>query len=84
MSLPTPPPAPQGLVKDGDVILFKYLPPQIGWRTVFFWEYFGPMLTFPIMYLHSVRVLCFGEEAAALPITWVQQFRALWCHDCLC
>jgi very-long-chain enoyl-CoA reductase len=31
-------------VKDGAQIVFKDLGPQIGWQTVFFVEYFGPIL----------------------------------------
>ena len=32
------------------VLTFKDLGPQIGYSTVFFWEYFGPMLTYALVY----------------------------------
>eukprot|EP00244_Chara_vulgaris_P005925 TRINITY_DN2272_c0_g1_i2.p1 TRINITY_DN2272_c0_g1~~TRINITY_DN2272_c0_g1_i2.p1 ORF type:complete len:309 (-),score=52.90 TRINITY_DN2272_c0_g1_i2:118-1044(-) len=32
-------------------IIFKDLGPQIGWRTVYFWEYVGPLLIFPLFYV---------------------------------
>lgn len=28
-----------------------FFTPQIGYRTVFFWEYFGPLVIFPLFYL---------------------------------
>ena len=37
-------------LKDGSVVMFKDLGPQIAWRTVFLTEYFGPILTFPLAY----------------------------------
>jgi len=37
-------------LKDGDVLTFKDLGPQIGWGTVFFIEYFGPLLIYPLFY----------------------------------
>mmetsp|Transcript_2250 Transcript_2250/g.5965 ORF Transcript_2250/g.5965 Transcript_2250/m.5965 type:complete len:308 (-) Transcript_2250:690-1613(-) len=36
---------------DGSAILFKDLGPQIGYATVFFWEYFGPMVVYPLFLL---------------------------------
>ncbi len=33
---------------------------QMGYRTVFFLEYFGPLVTFPIIYL--LRKQIYGEE----------------------
>ncbi|KAI9230982.1 MAG: 3-oxo-5-alpha-steroid 4-dehydrogenase-domain-containing protein [Piptocephalis tieghemiana] len=41
--------ASQG-VQNGDTLEFKDLGPQIGWRTVFLIEYFGPLLIHPLMY----------------------------------
>ncbi|KAL9648135.1 hypothetical protein ABK040_007500 [Willaertia magna] len=40
-------------LQDGDSIMFKDLGPQIGWRTVFICEYFGPIFVFPLMYYLS-------------------------------
>ena len=31
-------------------VVFKDLGPQIGYQTVFFWEYFGPLAIYPIFY----------------------------------
>ena len=36
---------------DGSTLIFKDLGPQIGYATVFFWEYFGPLVIFPLLYL---------------------------------
>lgn len=36
---------------DGSVLIFKDLGPQIGYSTVFFWEYFGPLVLYPLFYL---------------------------------
>lgn len=38
-------------IKDGSVILFKDLGPQIGWKTVFLIEYFGPILIHGLFFL---------------------------------
>lgn len=38
-------------LEDGAVLQFKDLGPQIGYATVFFWEYFGPMTIYPLFYL---------------------------------
>lgn len=37
-------------LEDGSVVLFKDLGIQIGYSTVFFWEYLGPMLVYPLFY----------------------------------
>ncbi|KAK9906396.1 hypothetical protein WJX75_001204 [Coccomyxa subellipsoidea] len=37
-------------VKDGSVLIFKDLGPQIGYSTVFFWEYFGPLVVYALFY----------------------------------
>ncbi|KAG2491148.1 hypothetical protein HYH03_010589 [Edaphochlamys debaryana] len=38
-------------VSDGGRVEFKDLGPQIGYSTVFFWEYFGPMVIYPLFFL---------------------------------
>ena len=38
-------------LKDGDVLVFKDLGQQVGYTTVFFWEYFGPMVVYPLVYM---------------------------------
>mmetsp|Transcript_25782 Transcript_25782/g.56172 ORF Transcript_25782/g.56172 Transcript_25782/m.56172 type:complete len:308 (+) Transcript_25782:189-1112(+) len=37
-------------LKNGSVLVFKDLGPQIGYATVFFWEYFGPLVVYPLFY----------------------------------
>ena len=37
-------------VRDGSELTFKDLGPQIGYSTVFFWEYFGPALVYALVY----------------------------------
>jgi very-long-chain enoyl-CoA reductase len=38
-------------LSDNATVQFKDLGPQIGYQTVFFWEYFGPMTIYPLFYL---------------------------------
>lgn len=35
----------------GDTLQFKDLGPQVGYSTVFFWEYFGPLAVYPLFFL---------------------------------
>ncbi|GIL45180.1 hypothetical protein Vafri_2504 [Volvox africanus] len=35
---------------DGGKVEFKDLGPQIGYSTVFFWEYFGPLVVYPLFF----------------------------------
>lgn len=37
-------------LSDRSVVIFKDLGTQVGWTTVFFWEYFGPFLVYPLFY----------------------------------
>ncbi|DBA92225.1 hypothetical protein WJX77_000065 [Trebouxia sp. C0004] len=34
----------------GSKVVFKDLGTQVGWTTVFFWEYFGPLAVYPLFY----------------------------------
>jgi len=43
-------------VKDGAVLTLKDLGPQIGYQTVFFWEYFGPMMIYPLFHCYREQV----------------------------
>jgi len=48
------------VLRNGDVITFKDLGPQIGWRTVFMIEYFGPILIHSICFFFPELV--YGES----------------------
>lgn len=43
-------------------LYFKDLGPQIGWTTVFFWEYFGPLLMYHLCYFRPS--LLYGSDAS--------------------
>jgi very-long-chain enoyl-CoA reductase len=64
-------------IKENDTLMFKDLGPQIGYRTVFLVEYFGPLTAFPIIYL--LRPFIYG--AKELPaLSYVQLVAtALFC-----
>mmetsp|Transcript_38883 Transcript_38883/g.47085 ORF Transcript_38883/g.47085 Transcript_38883/m.47085 type:complete len:309 (+) Transcript_38883:130-1056(+) len=47
-------------IKSGDAITFKDLGPQIGYQTVFFWEYFGPLVIFPLFMVFRKQI--YGVE----------------------
>ncbi|OQR83851.1 3-oxo-5-alpha-steroid 4-dehydrogenase [Achlya hypogyna] len=52
-------------ITDGATLIFKDLGPQIGYRTVFLLEYFGPML---FVFLYATRpAFLYGADAAAKP-----------------
>ncbi|OQR88585.1 3-oxo-5-alpha-steroid 4-dehydrogenase [Thraustotheca clavata] len=52
-------------ITDGATLVFKDLGPQIGYRTVFLLEYFGPML---FVFLYTTRpAFLYGAGAAAKP-----------------
>jgi len=53
------------------VVNFKDLGPQIGYRTVFLVEYFGPMLFVALYYLRPAFL--YGADAASKPYNWVAQ-----------
>jgi very-long-chain enoyl-CoA reductase len=54
-------------ITDGAKLVFKDLGPQIGYRTVFLLEYFGPML-FVFFYMTRPAFL-YGSGAATLPFS---------------
>lgn len=37
-------------ITDGTTLIFKDLGPQVGYAAVFFWEYFGPLVIYPLIY----------------------------------
>jgi very-long-chain enoyl-CoA reductase len=43
-------------VSQGDVVQVKDLGPQIGWRTVFLTEYFGPLFIHPLIYYYAPKL----------------------------
>eukprot|EP01038_Epipyxis_sp_PR26KG_P006533 gene6533-8975_t len=55
-------------VIDGDILVFKDLGPQIGYRTVFVLEYFGPMLFVGLYYLRPSFIYASGVDK---PYNWV-------------
>ena len=48
-------------VHDGSTLIFKDLGPQVGYSTVFFWEYFGPMVVYPLFYFFRAAIYGQGE-----------------------
>lgn len=56
-------------VKSGSSLQFKDLGPQIGYRTVFLLEYFGPILFVALYYTRPS--LIYGSGADKQPYNWV-------------
>jgi len=56
-------------LKEGSIVYFKDLGPQIGYRTVFLTEYFGPFMLYPLFYFF--RAAIYGSLAAT-PVHPVQ------------
>ncbi|KAI1289953.1 putative very-long-chain enoyl-CoA reductase art-1 [Halotydeus destructor] len=52
-------------LRKGKILYLKDLGPQIGWKTVFLWEYFGPLVCYLVFYLRPTIV--YGN-AASRPI----------------
>jgi len=57
-------------LKDGDVLVFKNLGRQIGYSTVFFIEYAGPLFLYPIFFLRPQ--LIYGAGADEKPYSTAQ------------
>ncbi|OZC07101.1 trans-2,3-enoyl-CoA reductase family protein [Onchocerca flexuosa] len=47
-------------------LYLRNLGPQIGWKTVFLLEYFGPLVIYPIFYLRPVGI--YGSDASRYPM----------------
>lgn len=63
---------------------FKDLGPQIGYQTVFFWEYFGPLVIYPLFYFFpQILYAPFGfapGELSAHQTSFVQALATgFWC-----
>jgi very-long-chain enoyl-CoA reductase len=50
-------------IGDGSTLLFKDLGPQIGYSTVFFWEYFGPLVVYALLYFCPPSLI-YGSSVA--------------------
>jgi very-long-chain enoyl-CoA reductase len=66
-------------LKEGSVVLFKDLGTQIGYRTVYIIEYFGPLLLYPVFYLFpslfyaaTARPHQFAQQVALL--CWIVHY----------
>lgn len=57
---------------ENKTLVFKDLGAQIGYRTVFLLEYFGPMVFVGLYFFRPS--LIFGANAAAQPYNWVASF----------
>ena len=51
--------------------------PQVGWTTVFFWEYFGPLLTYAFIYFFP-QYIYFGHRY--INLCWELKCQCKWFH----
>eukprot|EP00164_Ancoracysta_twista_P000872 GFYU01001146.1.p1 GENE.GFYU01001146.1~~GFYU01001146.1.p1 ORF type:complete len:299 (+),score=112.22 GFYU01001146.1:36-932(+) len=66
-------------VKDGDVVMFKDLGPQVGYQTVFIVEYAGPLFIYLFFYMRPAGIYD-PELVAQNPLGDVQNYACyLWC-----
>ncbi|CAG9465160.1 unnamed protein product [Pedinophyceae sp. YPF-701] len=56
-------------LRDGSVVQVKDLGPQVSYRGVFFWEYFGPMVIYPLFFYFADKIY----PALGLPAPELQQ-----------
>jgi len=49
-------------IKENAIISFKDLGPQVGYQTVFYVEYLGPLLIYPLFILPATRSLIYGTR----------------------
>ncbi|XP_067137685.1 probable very-long-chain enoyl-CoA reductase art-1 [Centruroides vittatus] len=62
-------------LQDGRLLYFKDLGPQVGWKTVFLWEYFGPLVLYTVTYLRPAFL--YGSSAALKPKHFVVHVAAV-------
>ncbi|TRY53187.1 Ubiquitin domain-containing Steroid reductase [Cryptosporidium tyzzeri] len=65
-------------IENGTTLYFKDLGVQISWRLVFFIEYLGPIIIFPIFYFFPT--LIYGEPAPPKSISQKLTFALALCH----
>ncbi|PNH05191.1 Trans-2,3-enoyl-CoA reductase [Tetrabaena socialis] len=71
--------ADYGLAEGGRVD-FKDLGPQIGYSTVFFWEYFGPLVVYPLFFFFPQYLYPHIKSASPPVHSLVQKLAvAYWC-----
>ena len=54
--------------------------PQIGYSTVFFWEYFGPLVTYAVFYFFPH--VFYPSYKCACPAHWPVPWHAAHCMSC--
>lgn len=62
-------------LKNSKKLFLKDLGPQIGWKTVFFWEYFGPLICYMVSYTRPE--ILYGKGAATKPMHQVVHYAAV-------
>lgn len=59
-------------------VLFKDLGPQVSYRTLFFWEYLGPLILYPVFYFFPVyHYFGYGGERIIHPVQTYALY--YWC-----
>lgn len=59
-------------------VVFKDLGPQVSYRTLFFFEYLGPLLIYPVFYYFPVyKFLGYGEDRVIHPVQTYAMY--YWC-----
>lgn len=65
-------------LKDGSIVQYKDLGLQVGYQTVFFWEYLGPMLIYPLFWSKFGRNLIHGIDPDVQPTLLVQDLACIY------
>lgn len=59
-------------------VVFKDLGPQVAYSTLFFWEYLGPLVIYPLFYYFNVyKYLGYGDKRSMLPVQTLAMY--YWC-----